>query len=122
MRKASVDGACQIIVACDVSDATNDKQQAEPLALATCDPGQAGIERPKDELGTTQSIPATLDNGYYSEAAVDALETLGFDPYIGTGRQRHMVLRLKALRGPPRPKGAWQRKVRTLKASIVRQT
>jgi hypothetical protein len=28
--QASVDGACQIIVACDVSDATNDKQQAEP--------------------------------------------------------------------------------------------
>src|SRR5260221_4070957 len=33
--QASVDGACQIILACDVTDATNDKQQAEPLAQAT---------------------------------------------------------------------------------------
>ena len=33
--QASVDGACQIIVACDVTDASNDKQQAEPVAQAT---------------------------------------------------------------------------------------
>ena len=33
--QASVDGTCQIILACDVTDATNDKEQAEPLAQAT---------------------------------------------------------------------------------------
>src|SRR6266699_2517000 len=33
--QASVDGACQIILACDVTDETNDKEQAEPLAQAT---------------------------------------------------------------------------------------
>ena len=32
--QASVDGAYQIILACDVTDATNDKQQAEPMAQA----------------------------------------------------------------------------------------
>ena len=90
--QASVDGACQIILACDVTDATNDKQQAEPMAQAMrTNLAQAGIERPKDESGAVQPIPATLDNGYYSEAAVAALETLGFDPYIATGRQRHHV-------------------------------
>src|SRR5207247_7947668 len=90
--QASVDGACQIILACDVTDASNDKQQAEPVAQATLATlAQAGIERPKDESGAVQSIPATLDNGYYSEAAVEALETLGFDPYIATERQRHHV-------------------------------
>jgi transposase len=88
--QASVDGACQIIVACDVTDATNDKQQAEPMAQATrTNLAQAGLERPKDESGAVHPIPATLDNGYYSEAAVAALETLGFDPYIAIGRQRH---------------------------------
>src|SRR5688572_17175052 len=88
--QASVDGACQIILACDVTDAANDKQQAVPMAQATrTNLAQAGIERPKDESGTVPLIPATLDNGYYSEAAVAALETLGFDPYIATGRQRH---------------------------------
>jgi transposase len=88
--QASVDGACQIIVACDVTDATNDKQQAEPMAQATrTNLAHAGLERPKDEAGAVHPIPATLDNGYYSEAAVAALETLGFDPYIAIGRQRH---------------------------------
>jgi len=90
--QASVDGSCQIILACDVTAASNDKQQAEPLAQATLTTlAQAGMERPTDESGTTQAIPATLDNGYYSEAAVAALETLGFDPYIATERQRHHV-------------------------------
>src|SRR5215475_3613204 len=86
--QASVDGACQIILACDVTAASHDKQQAEPLAQATCATLiQAGLERPKDVSGAAQAIPATLDNGYYSEAAVVALETLGCDPYIATGRQ-----------------------------------
>src|SRR5215467_13659286 len=89
---ASVDGACQIILACDVTAAANDKQQAEPLAQATLATlTQAGLERPQDEAGAAQAIPATLDNGYYSEAAVVALETLGFDPSSATGRQRHHV-------------------------------
>ena len=74
--QARVDGTCQIIVACDVTDAPNDKQQAEPLAQATqANLAQAGIEPPQDEAGKAQAIPATLDNGYYSEAAVAALAT-----------------------------------------------
>jgi len=88
--QASVDGACQIILAGDVSEASNDKQQAEPVARATLATlAQAGLEPPKDASGARQAIPATLDNGYDSEAAVEALATLGFDPYIATGRQRH---------------------------------
>src|SRR5207249_83338 len=99
--QASVDGACQIILACDVTDASNDKQQAEPVAHATlANLAQAGIERPKDAAGTPQAIPATLDNGYYSEAAVAALETLGFDPYIATERQRHHVPQAEAPETP----------------------
>ncbi len=70
---ASVDGACQIILACDVTDASHDKQQAEPVAQATlANLAQAGIERRQDELGITQAIPATLDNGSDREAAVEA--------------------------------------------------
>ena len=56
--QASVDGACQIIVACDVTDATNDKQQAEPMAQATRTTlAQAGLERPKDESGAVPRHP-----------------------------------------------------------------
>jgi len=72
---ASVDGACQIILACDVTDAANDQQQAVPVAQATLTTlAQAGIELPQDETGKAHAIPATLDNGYDREAAAQALE------------------------------------------------
>lgn len=88
--QASVDGACQIIVACDVTDAANDKQQAVPLAQATWDNlAEAGLTPPTDAAGQEQKIPATLDSGYYSEAAATGMEELGFDPHMATGRQRH---------------------------------
>lgn len=73
--QASVDGACQIILACDVTDAAHDKQQAVPVAHAPLTTlAQAGIEPPQDEAGKAHAIPATLDNGYDSEAAAQALE------------------------------------------------
>jgi len=47
--QASVDGAWQIILACDVTEASHDKQQAEPLAQATLMTlTQAGLERQID--------------------------------------------------------------------------
>jgi transposase len=112
--QASVDGACQIILACDVTDASNDKQQAEPVAQATlANLAQAGIERRQDEVGITPAIPATLDNGYYSETAVEALETLGFDPYIATGRQQHHVPQSEAPEMPSTVQERMAAKVRT---------
>ena len=46
--QASVDGAYQIIVACDVTAEANDKQQAEPMAqLTVAQLEQAGIEIPQ---------------------------------------------------------------------------
>ena len=110
----SVEGACQIILACDVTAASNDTQQAEPLAQATLATlTQAGLARPKDEAGAAHSIPATLDNGYDSEAAVVALETLGFDPYIATGRQQHHVPQAEAPETPATVQERLAAKVRT---------
>jgi transposase len=112
--QASVDAACQIILACDVTDATNDKQQAEPMAQATrATRGHARIEPPKDESGTPQAIPATLDNGYYSEAAVRALETAGFNPYIATERQRRHGPQAAAPATPSTAQERMAAKVRT---------
>ena len=88
--QASVDGAFQIIVACFVTEAVNDKEQAVPLAEATRENlHAAGIELPPDESGAAAKVPATLDAGYYSEAAAAGLEERGFDPHMATGRQRH---------------------------------
>jgi len=112
--QASVDATCQIILACDVTDASNDKQQAEPMAQTTLSLlAQAGIERPQTEAGEAQAIPATLDNGYYSEAAVEALERVGFDPYIATERQRHQTLQAEASASPATAKERMAAKVRT---------
>jgi transposase len=88
--QASVDDGCQIILACDVTDRCNDKQQAEPMAEATrAELDAAGIAPAEDESGARRLIPAALDTGYFSAAAVAALEGQGFDPYIATERQRH---------------------------------
>src|SRR5262249_32411261 len=112
--QASVDATCQIILACDVTDASNDKQQAEPMAQVTLSIlAHAGIERPTDASGTAQAIPATLDNGYYSAAAVEALETLGFDPYIATERQRHQVSQTATPETPATVQERMAAKVRT---------
>jgi len=112
--QVSVDGACQIILACDVADASNDKQQAVPVAQATLATlAQAGLELPKDESGALQPIPATLDSGYYSETAVQALEAFGFDPYMATERQRHHALPPEAPEAPATAKECMAAKVRT---------
>ena len=112
--QVSVDGACQIIIACDVTDAANDKQQAEPVAEATLATlAQAGLERPTDESGVVQPIPATLDSGYYSEAAAQALAELGFDPYMATGRQKHHAPEAEARDVPATAKERMAAKVRT---------
>jgi transposase len=85
-----VDDACQIIVACDVSAASNDKEQAVPLARAAlAELAQAGIERPRDATGQEVALPNLTDSGYYSEQAARGLTALGLDPYMATERQRH---------------------------------
>jgi len=112
--QASVDAACQLIVACDVSDASNDTQQAEPRAQATLATlAEAGIELPTNESGAPEAIPATWDHGYYSETAVQALETLGCEPYMSTGRQPHHTPEADASDPPATAKERMAAKVRT---------
>src|SRR4030095_6102029 len=56
--QASVDGAYQIIVACDVTAEANDTQQAVPMAqLTMAHLKQADIERPTAAAGVVQKIP-----------------------------------------------------------------
>lgn len=113
--QASVDGARQIILACEVTDETNDKKQGEPMAQATLETlAQAAIERPTDDdTGEPKLIPATLDNGYYSEAATEALEKLGFDPYIAAGRLQHHEEPTEESESPKTAKERMAAKVRT---------
>jgi transposase len=88
--QVGVDGAFQIIVACYLTDASNDKEQAVPLAQTAMENlRQAEVVLPREETGEVKKIPATLDSGYYSEKAAQGMEEAGFDPYMATGRQKH---------------------------------
>jgi transposase len=68
-----------LVIAVDVVQAPNDKQQVEPmLGKITELPG---------ELGKVGELLA--DNGYFSEANVNACAAAGIEPVIAIGREAH---------------------------------
>jgi transposase len=96
--QATVDSRCQIIVACDVTDAPNDKQQAVPMgAAAKANLAAAGVAWPQDDkTQEAAKVPHSADSGYYSQEAAAGLEGQGYDPYLATGRQKHHAETLAA--------------------------
>jgi transposase len=74
--QVAVDQETLLIVAPALSNHPNDKQEAEPI-----------LDAISTKVG--QPIAAALDNGYFSEANVAALERRGIEPYIATGREPH---------------------------------
>jgi transposase len=83
-----------LVVAGDVVQAPNDKQQVQPMLgeLAAL-PG---------ELGKAEILLA--DTGYFSEANVDACAAAGIDPLIAQGRQNHYApLSERTAADPPAP-------------------
>ena len=112
--QASVDAAPQIIVACDVTTASNDTQQAAPLAQMTvAHLEQAGRPRPTDAAGAAQKIPATYDSGSASEAAASSVEQVGGDPSMATGCQRPHPPEAQVPEPPVTAKERMATKVRT---------
>ncbi|HIN20564.1 MAG TPA: IS5/IS1182 family transposase [Rhodospirillales bacterium] len=91
--QAVVDEEHQIIVGAEATADANDKQQAVPMVEATLETlQQAGIDRPTEgdaPDAAPQSIPISMDSGYFSEEAVGELELLPVDPHVATGRQKH---------------------------------
>lgn len=77
--QAVVDEHQQIIVACDVTDQPNDKQQFAPM-----------LTRAQGNVGPEHKIQrASADRGYYSEANVQYAASEGIDAYIATERLKH---------------------------------
>jgi hypothetical protein len=116
--QAVVDDACQIIVACNVVQEANDKQQAVPMAQqALANLAAAGIERPVDAQGQVQKIASLEDTGYFSAEAVSGLEALGFDPHMATERRKHHTplgaVQPASSPGPATAKDKMQAKLRT---------
>ena len=77
--QAVVAAGSLLVVAAEVVQAANDKQQLQPMLnkLAVL-PGA---------LGNVETLLA--DNGYFSAANVTACAAAGIDPLIAMGRQRH---------------------------------
>ena len=111
--QAVVDAENQIIVSAEVTNAANDKQQGVPLGQAALDNlDAAGIERPLAADGTPVPIPNTLDNGYFSEEAVEELGRMGMDPHIATGRQKHNEAPAPLVEGAPLADASVQEQMR----------
>jgi transposase len=77
--QAAVAAGSLLVVATDVVQASNDKQQVTPML--------AKLDALPDELGTIETLLA--DTGYFSEANVQACVAAEIDPLIAIGRQPH---------------------------------
>jgi transposase len=77
--QAAVAAESMLVVAGDVVQAPNDKQQVEPMVKK--------INDLPEELGKAETLLA--DNGYFSEANVNACQAAGIDPLIAMGRDCH---------------------------------
>jgi transposase len=77
--QAAVAADSLLVIAADVVQAPNDKQQIEPMLNQ--------IDALPDELGKVNTLLA--DTGYFSAANVTACGAAGVDPLIAMGRQPH---------------------------------
>jgi transposase len=111
--QAVVDEEEQVIIACDVTNAPNDKQQAKPL-----------MSQAQTNVGEDESIDkASMDSGYFSEANVGWLEEHGIDGYVATGRIKHGERVPGAPRGrPPDDLTVKEKMARKLRTKKGRET
>ena len=102
--QAAVDSQAQVIVAAEITQQTNDKQQLVPMIkLVVANTG-------------SKPIAVSADTGYWSEANVGDESVAGVDLHIATGRQKHGEKVVMATGPPPEdatPKEAMAHKLRT---------
>ena len=92
--QAAVAAGSLLVVAADVVQAPNDKQQLEPMLHE--------LAALPAEIGKPDTLLA--DNGYFSEENVTACEAAGIEPMIATGRQpHHPTLDERFAAAPPAP-------------------
>ena len=74
--QAAVAAGSLLVVATDVVQASNDKQQVVPML--------AKLDNLPDELGAIDTL--LVDTGYFSEACVQACVAAEIDPLIAMGK------------------------------------
>jgi len=75
--QAAVDGHAQVIVAAEVTQEANDKQQLVPM-----------LTQVVANVGEAPAV-ASADSGYFSEAAVTDQALAAIDLYVAADRQKH---------------------------------
>jgi transposase len=73
----AVDSQAQIIVAAEITQQTNDKQQLAPM-----------LDQVAKNMGA-QPVAVTADTGYFSATQLNDARLQGIDLYIATGKQKH---------------------------------
>lgn len=107
--QAAVAAGSLLVIAADVTQAPNDKQQLEPMLDK--------IAALPDQLGKAEALLA--DNGYFSEGNVNACAAAGIDPVIAMGREVHhpsLAERFAAAPPPPEqpsPRAAMEHRLKT---------
>ena len=76
--QAVVDAEAQIIVAADVTQQANDKQQLVPMVMLAC-----------ENMGGISPDKVSADAGYFSEASITDPRLDGMDLYVPPNRQKH---------------------------------
>jgi hypothetical protein len=76
--QAAVDDQSQVIVAADVTQQTNDKQQIQPM-----------VSQMRDNLDGAAPEAMTADAGYFSEQNMQFLDSQPIEGYIAVDRQKH---------------------------------
>ena len=96
----AVDGEAQVIVAAEVTQQSNDKQQLVPM-----------VEQVKQNVGA-QPQAVSADNGYWNGKQVGDARVQGIDLHIATGKQKH---------GKPSPAGDEDRAQSSAEAGLLEQ-
>jgi transposase len=110
--QAGVDEKSQVIVATNVTQEPNDKQQVKPL-----------VKDIKKNTEGDKPGKVSADSGYFSETNVDYLEAEGIDGFIATGRQKHGDVPATAGRGRiPKDATKRERMSRKLRTKKGRET
>src|ERR1022692_2859074 len=97
-----------LVIAVEVVQAPNDKQQVAPML--------GKIDALPEDLGRPETLLA--DNGYFSEANVTLCEAANIEPLIALGRQpHHRSLRERFAAAPHAPRQPTYRKGKRLNSS-----
>ncbi len=91
--QAVVAAGSLLVIAADVVQAPNDKQQLEPMLDKIADL--------PDALGKVEELLA--DNGYFSAGNVNACAAAGIEPVIAMGREAHHPSLDERFAAPPPP-------------------